>query len=162
MKKSLLVLFIAALVFGWSVDISAVDKKADAKAKTAKIEQKAEETITLKKVTLLGPGIDCNLCAETIKQAFAETKGVKCVHVDVKSKLATFCFTPEETRWKKIRSDLGEAGYESEFVKVADAECPCDDRDESCKHLAMAEAKDTESCKKKGCPFADQCKKVCK
>jgi copper chaperone CopZ len=161
MRKSLLVVLImAALVLGWSADVSAVDKKTVSKAKKAKIEQKAEETITLKKVTFLGREIDCNLCAETIKQAFAETKGVESVHVDVKSKLATFCFTPEKTSWKRIGSALGKAGYDSEFIKVIDVECPCDDCDESCKHLAKGV--DPESCKKKGCPFSDQCKKVCK
>lgn len=159
MKKILLAGFIiAALAIGSGAGVGAFDTKSDSQAKKVKVEQKAEETIAVKKAIFMGPGIHCDLCAESIKQAFAKAKGVECVHVDVKSKLATFCYLPEETGWKNIGSVMGKAGFEAELVKVMDAECPCDKCDESCKR--WAKAKDPESCKKKGCPFASQCKKV--
>jgi copper chaperone CopZ len=163
MKKILLAAFIvAALLLGSGAGLSAFDAKADSKAKAAKVEQKAEETIAVKKAIFMGSAIHCDLCAESIKQTFVKVKGVECVHVDVKSKLATFCFLPEETSWEKIGSAMGKAGFEAKLIKITDAECPCDKCSESCKHWAKANAKKSESCKKKGCPFASQCKKVCK
>ena len=161
MKKCLLaVMVIAALVICYVAGVSAFDTKADSKAKQAKVEKKADETIAVKKAIFMGPGIHCDLCAKSIVDALAEAEGVECVHVDVKSKQATFCFLPEKTSWKKIGSAMGVAGFESKLVEVLDAECPCDDCNESCKHFAKA--KDDKSCEKKGCPFAKQCKKVCK
>jgi copper chaperone CopZ len=161
MKRGMLAVFLAAAFLTCaSASVIALDKNVDQKAKQAKVEGKAQETIALKKAIFFGSGIQGDLCAETIKKAFAKTKGVECVHVDVKSKLATFCFLPEKTNPEKIGSALEKAGYKSDLVKVADAECPCDKCDESCKH--MTKEKEPEACAKKGCPFASQCKKVCK
>ena len=164
MSKGLLAVFIvAALLIASSAGVGAYDKKIDAKAQS-KVGLKAQETVVLRKAIFLGPGIHCDLCAKTIEQAFVEAKGVECVHVDVKSKLATFCYFPEETNSKKIGQTLRKAGFKSDLVKVFEAECPCDKCGEFCKHWEKAKslAEDCTSAKRKACPFAEQCKKVCK
>jgi len=162
MKKTLFAVFVVvSMLMVSSAGVSAFDAKADSKANDAKIERKAGDAIAVKKAIFHGTGIHCDLCADSIEQAFAKTKGVECVRVDVKSKLATFCYLPEETDWKKIGTIMAEAGFQSDLVKVTDAECPCDKLGEYCKHWAKAKENEA-GCKKKGCPFASQCKKVCK
>ena len=61
---------------------------------------------------------ECEQCKTRIEKALVFEKGVKDVHVDYKTKIATIIYNKEKTSPEKIRVAISKSGYDADDVKA--------------------------------------------
>ena len=78
----------------------------------------------IRRTRLVVPGMYCEGCAETIRDALGATAGVREVSVDVERRELTIAWGPEHTSEDAIRSRLAAAGFHARSSDDAAGEEP--------------------------------------
>lgn len=59
----------------------------------------------------------CEMCTTNIEKALS-FKGIEKLNVDLKTKIVTVSFDPQQTKPEQIRSAISKAGYDADDIKA--------------------------------------------